>query len=99
MLLARAVQVGSVEVGQQALHFGKVRVGERRRPLEVELEVPAGWGLVADSDAGPNADEQGATAVEYGMMVALIAAVIVAAVVILGGKINTAFTAINNALP
>jgi Flp pilus assembly pilin Flp len=32
-------------------------------------------------------------------MVALIAAVIVAAVVILGGKINTAFTAINNALP
>lgn len=44
-------------------------------------------------------DEQGATAVEYGMMVALIAAVIVAAVVILGGKINTAFTAINNALP
>ena len=42
--------------------------------------------------------EKGATAVEYGMLVALIAAVIVGVVVLLGGKINTAFTAINTAL-
>ena len=43
--------------------------------------------------------EKGATAVEYGMMVALIAAVIVATVATLGGKVNTAFQTINNALP
>ncbi len=43
-------------------------------------------------------DERGATAVEYGMIVALIAAVIVTVVAALGGKINTAFTKINSAL-
>ncbi len=43
-------------------------------------------------------DERGATAVEYGMIVALIAAVIVTVVAALGGKINTAFTTINNAI-
>ncbi len=44
-------------------------------------------------------DEQGATAVEYGIFVALIAAVIVAAVLLLGTKINTAFGTINGKLP
>jgi pilus assembly protein Flp/PilA len=43
--------------------------------------------------------EEGATAVEYGMIVALIAAVIVAIVATLGGKINTAFTTISSKLP
>ena len=43
-------------------------------------------------------DENGATAVEYGMMVALIAAVIVGTVVILGGQINAAFQTIVAAL-
>lgn len=45
------------------------------------------------------ADEQGATAVEYGLFVAAIAAVIVAIVVTLGGKVNTAFTNVNTKLP
>jgi pilus assembly protein Flp/PilA len=45
------------------------------------------------------ADEQGATAVEYGLFVAAIAAVIVVAVVALGGKVNTAFTTVNSKLP
>lgn len=45
------------------------------------------------------ADEQGATAVEYGLFVAAIAAVIVAIVVTLGGKVNTAFTTVNSKLP
>lgn len=45
------------------------------------------------------ADEEGATAVEYGLMVAAIAAVIVAVVVALGGKINTAFQTVNSTLP
>jgi pilus assembly protein Flp/PilA len=42
--------------------------------------------------------DRGATAVEYGLIVAAIAAVIVVVVVTLGGKINAAFTAVNNAL-
>ena len=37
-------------------------------------------------------DEEGATAVEYGIMVALIAAVIIGIVLTLGGQIETAFT-------
>ncbi len=44
-------------------------------------------------------DERGAAAVEYGLFVAAIASVIVGVVVGLGQKINTAFTAINSALP
>lgn len=42
--------------------------------------------------------EKGATAVEYGLLVALIAAVIVAIVATLGGQINTAFTTISGRL-
>jgi pilus assembly protein Flp/PilA len=42
--------------------------------------------------------EEGATAVEYGMLVALIAAVIVAIVTTLGTQIRTAFTTVSNAL-
>lgn len=42
--------------------------------------------------------EKGATAVEYGLLVALIAAVIIAIVVTLGGQINTAFTTVSTAL-
>lgn len=43
--------------------------------------------------------EEGATAVEYGIMVALIAAVIVGVVAILGGQVNTAFQTVSDALP
>lgn len=43
-------------------------------------------------------DERGATAVEYGLLVALIAAVIVAVVVTLGGQIGAGFTKVSNAL-
>lgn len=43
-------------------------------------------------------DEEGATAVEYGIMIALIAAVIIVAVGILGGNTNQAFTDVNNAM-
>jgi len=44
-------------------------------------------------------EEDGATAVEYGMLVALIAAVIVGIVTTLGTKVEAAFTTISNALP
>ncbi len=37
-------------------------------------------------------DERGATAVEYGIMVALIAVVIIVAVTLLGGTLNDTFT-------
>ena len=43
-------------------------------------------------------DDQGATMVEYGIMVALIAAVCIAVVTTLGGKVNTAFSTINSSL-
>ena len=38
--------------------------------------------------------EKGATAVEYGLMVGLIAVVIIAAVIALGGRLNELFTLI-----
>ena len=43
-------------------------------------------------------EEDGATAVEYGLMVALIAAVIVGTVALIGGQLNTAFLKVNSAL-
>ena len=39
--------------------------------------------------------DKGATAVEYGLLVALIAAVIVAVVVILGKQVNNAFNTVS----
>lgn len=44
-------------------------------------------------------DEEGATAVEYGLLVALVAAVIVVTVKALGVKVNTGFTTVNAQLP
>lgn len=43
-------------------------------------------------------DEEGATAVEYGLLVALIAAVIIVTVVLLGTQINNAFSSITTKL-
>jgi len=43
-------------------------------------------------------DESGATAVEYGLMVALIAVVIIGAVQILGQSLNTTFTTAGTAV-
>lgn len=45
-----------------------------------------------------NRDDRGATAVEYGLLVGLIALAIIAAVVTLGGKLNGIFGAVNTAL-
>jgi pilus assembly protein Flp/PilA len=46
----------------------------------------------------PRDEEKGATAVEYGLMVALIAAVIVAAVYTLGGEVKSGFDTVNTEL-
>lgn len=43
-------------------------------------------------------DEEGATAVEYGIMVAAIAAVIITIVIAVGAKTNTAFTKVDTAM-
>ena len=43
-------------------------------------------------------EDSGATAVEYGIMVAAIAAVIIAVVISIGGKVNNAFTTVDTAL-
>jgi pilus assembly protein Flp/PilA len=44
-------------------------------------------------------EEKGATAVEYGLLVGLIAVAIIVTVGLLGGKLNTLFTSIKDALP
>lgn len=44
-------------------------------------------------------DEEGATAVEYGIMVALIAVAIVTIVGTVGDKLANTFTTVSNALP
>ena len=44
-------------------------------------------------------DEEGASAVEYALLVGLIAVVIIAGVTLLGTKINTLFTNVAGALP
>lgn len=43
-------------------------------------------------------NDRGATAVEYGLLVGLIAVVIIAAVLLLGTQLNTLFTDITTAL-
>ncbi len=48
---------------------------------------------------GDRQSDRGATAVEYGLIVALIAAVIVGVVGVLGGQVNSAFQTVSNAMP
>jgi pilus assembly protein Flp/PilA len=43
-------------------------------------------------------EEKGATAVEYGLLVGLIAVAIIATVTLLGDQLNTLFTSITDAL-
>ena len=44
-------------------------------------------------------EEKGATAVEYGLLVGLIAVAIIATVTLLGDQLNALFTEITDALP
>jgi pilus assembly protein Flp/PilA len=44
-------------------------------------------------------EEKGATAVEYGLLVGLIAVAIIVTVGLLGGKLNSLFESIRTALP
>jgi pilus assembly protein Flp/PilA len=56
--------------------------------LRMVVAVQLGWTDLTDKVRDR---ERGATAVEYGLMVALIAIVIIAAVTLLGGKLNGLF--------
>ena len=51
------------------------------------------------ADRKAQIDERGATAVEYALMVGLIAVAIIAAVSALGNKVKTTFNNISNTLP
>ncbi|GAB3261338.1 Flp family type IVb pilin [Nocardioides dilutus] len=55
--------------------------------------------LMFISDRQAKRDDRGATAVEYGLLVALIAAVIVVMVGLVGQDVLTAFTTIEDELP
>ena len=44
-------------------------------------------------------DENGATAIEYGLIAALIAVVIIAAVTLVGQKLTNTFNSVGNTLP
>jgi pilus assembly protein Flp/PilA len=44
------------------------------------------------------ADENGATAIEYGLIAALISVVIITAITAVGSKLSTTFTSVSNAL-
>jgi len=43
-------------------------------------------------------DESGATAIEYGLIAALISVVIIAVLTSIGGSLNTKFTSVNTGL-
>jgi pilus assembly protein Flp/PilA len=53
---------------------------------------------IARFQARLTSTERGATAVEYGLMVALIAIVIIGAVVLLGGNLSTLFNSVANSV-
>ena len=44
-------------------------------------------------------DESGATAIEYGLIIALISVVIITAVTTIGSKLGTAFSSVATKLP
>lgn len=43
-------------------------------------------------------DEAGATAIEYGLIAALVSVVIIAALTTLGGQLNTTFSSVSGAM-
>ncbi len=49
--------------------------------------------------AAPLRSERGATAVEYGLLVALIAAVIITIVIVVGHQVSNAFNSVTSNLP
>ena len=69
----------------------------RARPGE-EVQMLRSYVCIVNFVTQPLYRDRGATAVEYGLMVALIAAVIVLAVTALGGKLKTVFNGISTSV-
>jgi pilus assembly protein Flp/PilA len=63
--------------------------------LRMVVAVHTGW---MDMTEKMRDRERGATAVEYGLMVALIAIVIIAAVTVLGGNLSSLFNKTANSI-
>ncbi|MGH2771717.1 MAG: Flp family type IVb pilin [Actinomycetota bacterium] len=61
--------------------------------------VPRLWIWLVDKMTDAAREDRGAAAVEYGLLVGLIAVVIITAVMLLGGKINDTFCSVVAALP
>jgi pilus assembly protein Flp/PilA len=57
------------------------------------------WSYLSTAADRVRSNDEGATAVEYGLMVALIAAVIIAIVTTLGTQVRAAFTTVSSQLP
>jgi len=70
--------------------------GKRCSPMFDAIKLLA---LVIMGDRGVTRDERGATAVEYGLMLALIAGVIAVAVATLGTHVLAAFTQMSSTWP
>ena len=64
----------------------------------LKMYVAAQTLYIAGIDRLRENNEKGATAVEYGIMVALIAVVIIAVVATIGGSLNTAFGKVSTKL-
>lgn len=67
--------------------------------LFIKLFVTAQLGAAALTDRVRTRSDRGATAVEYGLLVALIAAVIIGVVAIFGTKISDIFSTTAGKLP
>jgi pilus assembly protein Flp/PilA len=64
--------------------------------LRVMVAIEAGLSTMSDRTAGRR--DRGATAVEYGLMVALIAIVIIVAVTLLGSNLSSLFSKVGNSV-
>lgn len=54
--------------------------------------------IAAQKSLGLKSNQVGATAIEYGLIIGLIAAVIVTVLTTMGGKLNTLFTSVATSL-
>jgi pilus assembly protein Flp/PilA len=69
-----------------------------QEPIVTQLYTSL-YTLVAFTSDRLKKEAKGATAVEYGLMVGLIAAVIIGSVILLGGKLDGLFNSIQKQLP
>jgi pilus assembly protein Flp/PilA len=91
------VRVAIVHQTAPKLQGGFIQHLEQERKVSSLTQVVQ-W-MLARLGALRNGIERGAAAVEYGLLVALIAVAIIGAVIALGGKVKGTFTCVANSLP